>query len=67
MPPAWVIVADEAFECRMSGHGEVHDTPAFMRQDEEHLQELEPNRRHDKELDRHETLNMILEEGPPRL
>ena len=51
----------------MSGHVEMHDPSSVVSQNQEHIQDLKPDRRHGKEVDRHHGLDVILKEGPPGL
>src|SRR5580700_825187 len=51
----------------MGSDVEMHDPPSLVSQNQEHVQDLKPNRRHRKEVDRHHGLDVILEEGPPAL
>jgi hypothetical protein len=46
---------------------EVHHAPPLMRQHQKHVQDLEPDRRHDEEIDRHQRFQVIIEERPPGL
>ena len=46
---------------------EMQDPPAIMRQHQKHVQDLKPDRRHGEEVDRHHTLQVIVEESPPGL
>ena len=39
----------------------------LMRQHQKHVQDLEPDRRHDEEIDRHQCFQVIIEERPPGL
>ena len=45
----------------------MHDPPSVASHNQEHVQDLIPDRRHSEEVDRHHVLDMILQEGPPRL
>src|SRR5437868_4402171 len=51
----------------MRGHVEMHDAPAVVSQNQEHVQDLKPDRRHSEKVDRHHGLDVIVQEGPPRL
>jgi hypothetical protein len=53
--------------CRMLSHLEMDHAPAFMCQDHEHVQDPEAQSRHHEKIDRHQLLDMVLQEGPPRL
>src|ERR1035437_5730102 len=46
---------------------EMHNASAIMRQHQKHVQDLEPDRRHGEEVDRHQILQVIVEESPPGL
>jgi len=46
---------------------EVQDPAALVGQHQEHIQNLKPDRRHGEEVDRHHGLEVILQEGAPRL
>src|SRR5438128_9549725 len=52
---------------RMFGHIKVNDSAAFVRQNNEHKQHVQPSRRYGEEVDRHEVAYVIVEEGSPRL
>src|SRR5215468_5752866 len=52
---------------RMSGDAKMQNAPTIMRQHQEHIQDLEPDRRHRKEVDRNQGLHVIVEECPPGL
>jgi hypothetical protein len=51
----------------MGGGVEINDPPSVASQNQEHVQDLKPDRRHSKEVDRHLGLDVILQEGPSRL
>src|SRR5260370_36887325 len=51
----------------MGGDVEMHDPPAVVSQNQEHVQDLKPNRWHSEEVDRHHGLDVILQEGAPVL
>src|SRR5258705_7365044 len=51
----------------MSGDAKMQNAPTIMRQHQEHVQDLEPDRRHRKEVDGNQGLHVIVEEGPPGL
>src|SRR3981081_2458333 len=51
----------------MRGHVEMNDATAVVSQNQEHVQDLKPDRRHGKEVDRHHSLDVILKESPPVL
>jgi hypothetical protein len=44
----------------------MHDPLSVVSQNE-HIQDLKPDRRHSEEVNRHHGLDVILQEGPPRL
>src|SRR5215831_4164881 len=52
---------------RMSGDTKMQNAPTIMRQHQEHIQDLKPDRRHRKEVDGDQGLAVIVEEGPPGL
>src|SRR5260370_26104802 len=52
---------------RMGGDVEMDDPSSIVSQNQEHVQDLKPDRRHREEVDRHHCLDVILQEGPPRL
>src|SRR6516225_8350286 len=52
---------------RMGGDVAMHDPPSVVSQNQEHVQDLKPDRRHGKEVDRHHRFEVILQEGPPVL
>ena len=52
---------------RMSGDVEMHDPPSLVSQDQEHLQDLKPDRRHGEEVHRDHGFDVILKESPPVL
>ncbi len=52
---------------RMFGHIKVNDSAAFVRQNNEHKQHVQPSGRYGEEVDRHEVAYVIVEEGSPRL
>ena len=45
----------------------MHDSPSVVSQNQEHVQDLKPDRRHGKEVDRHHGFDVILQESPPVL
>ena len=51
---------------RMLGHIEVDDFPSRVRQDDQHEENLEADRRHGKEVEGDELRQVVLEEGPSR-
>src|SRR5260370_18423808 len=51
----------------MRGHVEMHDPSSVVSQHQEHVQDLKPDRRHRKEVDRNHSLDVVLKEGPPAL
>ena len=51
----------------MSGDSKMQDATSIMCQHQEHVQDLKADRRYDKEINRHKVLNVIFEEGSPRL
>src|SRR5258708_23984878 len=51
----------------MSGDAKKQNAPTIMRQHQEHIQYLEPDRRHRKEVDGNQGLHVIVEECPPGL
>ncbi len=51
----------------MGGHGEVENPAAVVCKRQKHIQDLESDGRHRKEVDRNHGLDVIVEEGPPRL
>ena len=52
---------------RMCCDREVKDAPTFMRQHQEHIQNLKPNGGHGEEIDGDKALQMILQERAPGL
>ena len=72
---AWRAVPGECLSqllsdpfCRRMGRdGEVNNAPPLMRQHQEYIQALEPDRGHHEEVNRNHRLQMILEEGAPPL
>ena len=50
----------------MSGNGKVKNPAAVVSQHQKHVQHLESDRSHRKEVDRHHSLDVIFKEGPPR-
>ena len=52
---------------RMGGDVEMHDPPSVVSQNQEHVQDLKPDRRHGEEVDRHHGFDVILQERPPVL
>src|SRR5215471_3756075 len=55
------------FCSRMSGDAKMQNAPTVMGQHQEDIQDLEPDRRHRKEVDGNQGLQVIVEEGPPGL
>ena len=55
------------FRSRMCRHTEVQYPAAVVSQHQEYVQHLKPNGRHGEKVDRYQTLDVILKEGPPRL
>src|SRR5260370_599654 len=51
----------------MGGDVEMHDPSSVVSHNQEHVQDLEPDRRHSEEVDRHHGLDVILKEGAPVL
>jgi hypothetical protein len=51
----------------MCGDGEVQDASALVREDQEHVEDLEPDRWHSEEVNRHRGLDVTLKEGAPSL
>ena len=51
---------------RILGDVEVQNFPSRMYEHNQDEQELEPDRRYDEEIDRHQVIDMILEEHLPR-
>src|ERR1700730_2898968 len=51
----------------MGGDVEMHDPSSVVSHNQEHVQNLKPDRRHSEEVDRHHSLDVILKEGPPVL
>ena len=51
----------------MVGDGDVEDATSVVREDSEHEQEPERDRRHDEEVGGRDLAHVIREEGPPRL
>src|SRR5215472_5642363 len=51
----------------MSGDTEMQNAPPVVRQHQEHVQDLEPDGRHRKEVDRSHCLHVVFKEGPPGL
>src|SRR5258708_37856083 len=51
----------------MGGDVEMHDPSSVVSHNQEHVQDLKPDRRHSEEVARHHGLDVILQEGPPRL
>ena len=49
------------------GDGKVQDGPAFVRQHQKHVEDLEPDRGHDEEIHRYHRFQVIVEERPPGL
>jgi hypothetical protein len=45
----------------------MQNAPTLMRQHQEHVQDLEPDRRHRKKVDGYHGLQVIVEEGSPSL
>src|SRR5215468_6783825 len=52
---------------RMSGDAKVQNAPPVVRQHQEHVQDLEPYRRHRKKVDGNHSLHVVVQEGPPSL
>ena len=52
---------------RMGGDVEMHDPSSVVSQNQEHVQDLKPDRRHGKEVDRHHGFDVILQERSPVL
>src|SRR3954471_18191565 len=50
---------------RMRSHGKVQNATAIVGQHQEHIQDLKADRRHRKEIHRHQALDMIVEKCPP--
>src|SRR5713226_5363096 len=51
----------------MGSDVEMRDPSSVVSQNQEHVQDLKPDRRHSEEVDRHHRLDVILKEGPPGL
>ena len=51
----------------MSGDAKMQNAPPLMRQDQQHVEHLEPDGRYRKEVDRNHGLHMVLQEGSPGL
>ncbi len=51
----------------MRGYAEMHDATALVVQDDEHEQEPKRGSRHDEEIDRRQTTDVVLQEYPPGL
>jgi hypothetical protein len=51
----------------MSRYVEMDDTATLVAQDHEHVENLETDRRHGEEVNRHQGLDVILQEGSPGL
>jgi len=49
------------------GDAEVEDPAALVGQYKEYVQDLKPDGRHREEIDGHQALDVIFEEGAPRL
>ena len=45
----------------------MHDPPSIMGYNQEHIQDLKPDRWHGEEVDQHHGIDLILKEGPPCL
>src|SRR5215469_12660747 len=45
----------------------MHDSPAVVSQNQEHIQDLKADRRHGKEVNRHHSLHMVVKEASPGL
>ena len=45
----------------------MHDPPSVVSQNQKHVQDLKPDRRHGKEVNRHHGFDVILQERPPVL
>ena len=52
---------------RMGGDIEMEDPATVMSQHQEHVEDLEPNRGNREEIDRHQGLDVVVEESPPGL
>jgi len=55
------------FRGRMSGHVEVDNATPVMGQRQKYVEDLETQGRHGKEVDGHQLLQVILQEGAPSL
>ena len=62
-----LLLMSGPFRGRVSGHGAVENAPAIVGQDQKHVQNLKPDRRHREEVDGNQTLEMIFQEGSPGL
>src|SRR5260370_2651936 len=51
----------------MRGDVQMHDPSSVVSHNQEHVQDLKPDRRHSEEVDRHHRLGVILKEGLPVL
>ena len=56
--------------CRPQSRGifsdvEVKNFPSRMCQDNQHVEELEPDRRHDKEIDRYQVIDVVFQKRLP--
>src|SRR3954454_21176921 len=51
----------------MRGHGKVENPSAIVCQHQKYIQDLKPDRRHGKEVDRNHTLYMVRKKGLPGL
>jgi hypothetical protein len=51
----------------MRGYVEMHDPPAVVSQDQEHVQHLKANGGHGEEVDRHRGFQVVFQEGLPGL
>src|SRR5260370_7715549 len=51
----------------MGGDVEMRDPSSVVSHNQEHVQDLKPDRRHSEEVDRHHSFDVILKEGPPVL
>src|SRR4030088_328307 len=52
---------------RVCGHSEMQNSAAVMREHQKHVQDLKPDGRHGEEVERHDALQVIVEERPPGL
>src|SRR6516164_2545647 len=51
----------------MSGDAKMQNAPPLMRQHQQHVEDLEPDGRYRKEVDRNHGLHVVLQEGSPDL